>query len=103
MADSTNQALLLLGGRRARRVPSPQHPFGYGRERYIYAFIVSIVLFTLGGLYALYEGYQKLRHPHELSAPVVAVVVLVLAIGLESYALVTAARVANQTRGDRSW
>ena len=103
VADSTNQALLLLGGRRARRSPSAQHPFGYGRERYIYAFIVSIVLFTLGGLYAVYEGYQKLRHPHELSSPLVAIVVLVIAMGLEGYALRTAMAVANQTRGGRSW
>src|SRR4051812_9587107 len=64
VADSANQALLLVGGRRARRVASAEHPFGYARERYIYAFLVSIVLFTLGGLYAVYEGYQKVLHPH---------------------------------------
>jgi len=103
VADSTNQALLLVGGRQARRAPSNQHPFGYDRERYIYAFIVSIVLFTLGGLYALYEGDQKIRHPHELTTPLVAVGVLMAAIVLEGYALRTAAQVANRTRGERSW
>ena len=103
VADSTNQALLLVGGRRSRRAPSTEHPFGYGRTRYIYAFIVSIVLFTVGGVYALYEGYQKIRHPHELSTPVVAIVVLVVAMILEGYALRTAAQTANQTRGARSW
>src|SRR5918911_5529389 len=62
VADSTNQVLLLIGGRRAKQAPSLEHPFGYARERYVYAFLVSMVLFTLGGLYALYEGYQKIRH-----------------------------------------
>jgi cation diffusion facilitator family transporter len=103
VADSTNQALLLIGGRRAHRAPDARHPFGHGRERYIYAFIVSIVLFTLGGLYALYEGYQKIRHPHELTSPAVAVVVLLVAVALEGYALRTAARIANRTRGVNSW
>jgi cation diffusion facilitator family transporter len=103
MADSANQALLLIGGRRARRQASALHPFGYARERYIYAFIVSIVLFSLGGLYALYEGYQKLLHPPRLTSPIVAVVVLVIAIGLEGYALRTAAVQANRGRGDLSW
>ena len=64
LADSGNQALLLLGGRSAPQ-GRPQHPFGYGRERYIYAFIVSIVLFTVGGLFAIYEGYEKIQHPHD--------------------------------------
>jgi cation diffusion facilitator family transporter len=103
VADSANQALLLIGGRRARRAASEQHPFGYARERYIYAFLVSIVLFTLGGLYALYEGYQKTLRPHELTSPLVAIVVLVVSIGLEGYALHTAVRIANRTRGRRSW
>ncbi|WP_432838735.1 cation diffusion facilitator family transporter [Dactylosporangium sp. CA-092794] len=103
LADTTNQALLLVGGRRARRAADEQHPFGYARERYIYAFIVSIVLFTLGGLFALYEGYHKITHPEELSSPLVAVIILVIAIGLEGYALITAARSANETRGNRSW
>ncbi|GGM44915.1 cation diffusion facilitator family transporter [Dactylosporangium sucinum] len=103
LADTTNQALLLVGGRRARREADEKHPFGYARERYIYAFIVSIVLFTLGGLFALYEGYEKIRHPHELTSPLVAVVILVIAIGLEGYALYTAAKSANEIRGGKTW
>jgi cation diffusion facilitator family transporter len=103
VADSTNQVLLLIGGRRAQRQASALHPFGYARERYIYAFIVSIVLFSLGGLYALYEGYQKLLHPHALTSPIIAVAVLLIAMGLEGYALHTAAGQANRSRGDLSW
>jgi cation diffusion facilitator family transporter len=103
VADSANQVLLLIGGARARRAPSALHPFGYARERYVYAFLVAIVLFTAGGLYALYEGYHKVSDPHELSSPVVAVVVLLVAMGLEGYALRTAVRQANRVRGGRSW
>ncbi|KPC68310.1 cation diffusion facilitator family transporter, partial [Streptomyces sp. NRRL F-6602] len=66
LADSGNQGLLLLGGKRAKRQATPEHPFGYGRERYIYAFLVSIVLFSVGGMFAIYEGYEKIKHPHEL-------------------------------------
>ncbi|MGN9768234.1 cation diffusion facilitator family transporter [Micromonospora sp. SD12] len=103
VADSTNQALLLIGGKRARRAPSALHPFGYARERYIYAFIVAIVLFSIGGLYALYEGYHKISDPHELTSPLIAVAVLVIAIALESYALYTAVKEANKVRGTRGW
>ena len=103
VADSGNQALLLLGGRRARRVASTLHPFGYGRERYIYAFLVAIVLFTLGGLYALYEGWHKMTDPHPLTSPMIAVGVLVVAIGLEAFALRTAVRESNKVRAGRSW
>ncbi|GAA2325693.1 cation diffusion facilitator family transporter [Dactylosporangium salmoneum] len=103
LADTTNQALLLIGGRRAKKAANEQHPFGYARERYIYAFIVSIVLFTLGGLFAVYEGYHKILHPTDLDNPIVAVIILVIAICLEGYALLTAARSANETRGNRTW
>ncbi|MEU8609261.1 cation diffusion facilitator family transporter [Actinoplanes sp. NPDC048791] len=103
VADSANQVLLLIGGRRARRPASALHPFGYARERYVYAFLVAIVLFSLGGLYALYEGYHKVIDPHPLESPLVAVVVLLLAAVLEGYALRTAVGEANRTRGDRSW
>lgn len=103
VADASNQALLLLGKKRSEREASPAHPFGYGRERYIYAFIVAIVLFTVGGLYAIYEGYHKLSDPHELSSPLVAVVVLVIAIVLESFSLRTAVQESNAVRGKRSW
>jgi len=103
LADSANQALLLIGGRRARRAATDLHPFGFARERYIYAFLVAIVLFSVGGLYALYEGWRKVTDPHELSSPLVAVVVLVIALALEGYALRTAAREANKVRGTDSW
>jgi cation diffusion facilitator family transporter len=103
VADSGNQVLLLIGGRHARQAPSALHQFGYARVRYLYAFLVAIVLFTLGGLYALYEGYHKLTDPHPLSSPLIAVVVLLIAFVLEGYALRTAVREANRTRGTRSW
>lgn len=103
VADSGNQALLLLGGRRAQRDASPQHPFGYGRDRYIYAFIVSIVLFSLGGLFALWEGYEKLAHPHPIERAWVAIGVLVIAIVLESFSFRTAIVESNRIRGKASW
>jgi len=103
VADSGNQVLLLIGGKRARQAPSTLHPFGYARARYIYAFLVAVVLFTLGGLYALYEGHHKIVDPHPLTSPLVAVAVLVIAIALEGYALRTAVREANRTRGSRDW
>ncbi|HEU4346921.1 MAG TPA: cation diffusion facilitator family transporter [Actinoplanes sp.] len=104
VADSGNQALLLLGGKRSRRQATPDHPFGYGRDRYIYAFIVAIVLFSVGGLFALYEGYHKVieRHPIE-SWQWVPVTVLVVAIVLESFSFRTAIRESNHVRGDSSW
>ncbi len=107
LADTGNQALLLLGGKRARRRADAEHPFGYGRERYIYAFIVSIVLFSLGGLFALYEGYHKIQSvldgEAELVSPVVAIVVLLVAITLEGFSLRTAVRESNEVRGSQSW
>ena len=104
VADSGNQALLLIGGKRATRKATPEHPFGYGRERYIYAFIVSIVLFSIGGLFALYEAYHKIRHPEAIDAwQWVPVVVLVIAIGLEGYSFRTAIAESNHTRGSTSW
>jgi len=104
VADSGNQALLLLGGRRAQRDATPKHPFGYGRERYIYAFIVSIVLFSVGGLFALYEGWHKLQDPHAIDTwQWVPVVVLLTAIGLESFSFRTAIQESNHIRGEASW
>jgi cation diffusion facilitator family transporter len=85
VADSGNQGLLLFGGRRSRRAADARHPFGYGRERYVYAFIVSIVLFSVGGSFALYEGYHKLVDPEPITQwQWVPVLVLVIAIGPES-------------------
>jgi cation diffusion facilitator family transporter len=90
LADTGNQGLLLLGGRRAQRKADVEHPFGYGRERYFWAFVVALVLFSMGGLFALYEGISKVRHPHETENLYVAVGILVFAIALETYSLRTA-------------
>ncbi|MET8688214.1 cation transporter [Streptomyces sp. NPDC004732] len=103
LADSGNQGLLLLGGKKAQREATPQHPFGYGRERYIYAFLVSIVLFSVGGMFAIYEGYEKIKHPHELEHWYWPVGVLVFAIIAESFSFRTAIKESNQTRGGLSW
>lgn len=98
VTDTTNQALLLLGMRRARRPATPEHPFGYGRERYFWAFIVAVVLFTAGGVASILEGYEKLRHPHEVSSFVWAIGVLAVAIVFESISMVVAVREANHVR-----
>jgi cation diffusion facilitator family transporter len=111
VADSGNQLLLLIGGRRARRAADEQHPFGYGRERYIFAFIVSIVLFSVGGLFALYEAYHKwhearLGHPDQLLESRwwwVPLVVLGIAIVAEGLSFRTAVRESNKTRGRQRW
>ncbi|MGC5018364.1 cation diffusion facilitator family transporter [Micromonospora sp. DT47] len=104
VADSGNQGLLLLGGKRAKREATPQHPFGYGRERYIYAFIVSIVLFSVGGLFALYEAYHKWSHKGGIDEwQWVPVTVLVAAIIMESFSLRTAIKESNLVRGNQSW
>ncbi|MET9517724.1 cation diffusion facilitator family transporter [Streptomyces sp. NPDC002994] len=103
LADSGNQGLLLLGGKKAKREATPQHPFGYGRERYIYAFLVSIVLFSVGGMFAIYEGYEKIKHPHEIEAWYWPVGVLVFAIIAETFSFRTAIVESNQTRGNLSW
>ncbi|WP_433547375.1 cation diffusion facilitator family transporter [Streptomyces sp. CA-294286] len=103
LADSGNQGLLLLGGKKAKREATPQHPFGYGRERYIYAFLVSIVLFTVGGMFAIYEGYEKIHDPHEIEAWYWPVGVLVFAIIAESFSFRTAIQESNATRGQQSW
>jgi cation diffusion facilitator family transporter len=103
VADSGNQTMLLIGGRLARRGPDPDHQFGHGSVRYFAAFLVAVVLFTLGSLFSLYEGYQKLRHPHELETPSVALAILAVALLLEGLSLRTAVREANPLRGDQSW
>jgi len=90
LADSGNQLLLLLGGRQAQRKADQEHPFGYGRERYVYAFVVSIILFSVGGLFSIYEGVEKITHPHELDHVWIAILVLVIAIVLEGMSLRTA-------------
>ncbi|MFH8370913.1 cation diffusion facilitator family transporter [Streptomyces sp. NPDC018031] len=103
LADSGNQGLLLLGGKKAKREATPEHPFGYGRERYIYAFLVSIVLFALGGAFALYEGYEKIKHPHEIEHWYWPVGVLVFAIIAETFSFRTAIKESNHVRGGLTW
>ncbi len=103
VADSGNQVLLIIGGRKARRAATPEHPFGYGRQRYIFAFMVSIVLFSVGGLFSILEGVEKLQHPHELEMVWLPLVVLGAAIVMESFSLRTAVRESNHVRGGKSW
>jgi cation diffusion facilitator family transporter len=98
VADTGNQGLLLLGGRRAKRAATPQHPFGYGRERYFWSFVVALILFSLGGMFAIYEGYQKIRDPHELVSPEIAIGILLVGILLESLSFRTAVVEANKVR-----
>jgi cation diffusion facilitator family transporter len=104
LADSGNQLLLIIGGRRSRRKADTEHPFGYGRERYIYAFIVAIVLFSVGGLFALYEGYHKIREPHPIEEwQWVPIAVLLAAMTMEGFSFRTAVHESNQVRGDATW
>lgn len=105
VADTSNQGLLLLGQKRAGREADKLHPFGYGRSRYFYSFVVALVLFTLGSLFAIYEGIHKIQHSHDhgLESPLVAVVILVVAICLESYSFATAYRESKPLKGTTSW
>jgi len=103
VADSGNQTMLLFGSRVARKEADRKHPFGHGRVRFFAAFLVAVVLFTLGSLFSLYEGYEKLRHPHELESPAVALAILVVALVLEGVSLRTAVREASPMRGRQSW
>lgn len=103
VADSGNQALLLVGGKKARKEASEQHPFGYGRERYVYSFLVAVVLFAVGGVFALYEGYEKITHPHEVEHWYWPVGVLVFAIVAESVSFRTAVKESNEIRGELGW
>ena len=92
LADTANQGLLFLGGTRAARARDDDHPFGHERERFFWAFVVALILFSMGGLFALYEGIQKLRHPHETESMMVAIVILSVAIVLEGFSLRTAVK-----------
>lgn len=102
LADSGNQVLLLVGNKRAKKGADEHHNFGYGRRRYVYGFIVAIVLFLVGGLFSLYEGIHKFQNPEPLTDWWIAVVVLLVAIALESFSFRTAVREANRSRGKRS-
>jgi cation diffusion facilitator family transporter len=102
-ADSANQLLLLLGGRLAKRKADAEHPFGYGRERYVWAFIVALILFSVGGVFSIVEGIEKLQEPHEITLPLVPLGVLLVAIVLESFSLRTAVKESNLVRGKAGW
>ena len=103
VADVSNQGLLLLGGRRSRREPTATHPFGYGRERYFWSFVVSVVLFSLGSAFAVYEGIEKVRHPHEIHSVGLALAILGTGIVLESWSFRTAIVAASPERRGLSW
>ncbi|HET9259200.1 MAG TPA: cation diffusion facilitator family transporter [Acidimicrobiia bacterium] len=103
VADTANQGLLLLGGRRAKRVADDRHQFGYGRERYFWAFVVAMVLFALGGLFSIYEAIEKIRHPHELSSLGWAIGVLVFGIVVEAFSFRVAIIEASRVKGNKTW
>lgn len=103
VADTANQGLLLLGGNRARKLADDQHQFGYGRERYFWAFVVAMVLFSLGGLFSIYEGIEKITHPHEIESVGWAIGVLLFAMVAEGFSLRTAIHESRPLKGNRSW
>ena len=103
LADTGNQLLLLRGASVSTKKANAEHPFGFGRERYVYAFVVSIILFSAGGVFSLYEGVNKIQHPHPLENAWIPIVVLVIAMALEAFSLRTAMRESNRVRGTDSW
>jgi cation diffusion facilitator family transporter len=103
LADTSNQGLLLLGGKRAKRAATSEHPFGYGRDRYFYSFVVALLLFSLGSVFAIYEGLHKLEEPEPLTSPLVAIAILLVAIGLESYSFRTAITESRELKGSGTW
>jgi cation diffusion facilitator family transporter len=102
LADTGNQGLLLLGGRKSRKQADDSHPFGYGRERFVFAFVVSIILFSVGGVFSIWEGIQKLGSPHPLENPWIPVIVLLVSIVLESFSFRTAIRESRHSRNGES-
>ena len=103
VADTSNQGLLLLGGKRAQRAATAEHPFGYGRDRYFYAFVVALLLFSLGSIFAIYEGVDKLGSHEPLTSPLVAIIILLVAIGLESFSFRTAIVESKPLKGGSTW
>ncbi|MFC9894012.1 cation diffusion facilitator family transporter [Nocardia sp. NPDC127579] len=103
VADTGNQGLLLIGQKRSEHEPDAKHPFGYGRNRYFYAFVVALVLFTLGSLVAIHDGINKIRDPEHLEQPFVAIAILLVALCLESYSLRTGMRESRALKGRGSW
>ena len=103
LADTSNQALLLLGRRTSKREATAAHPFGFGRERYFYGFIVALLLFSVGAIFAIYEGVEKIITPHPLEAPLVAIVILFVAALMEGLSFRTAMKESRVTKGKVSW
>jgi cation diffusion facilitator family transporter len=103
VADTGNELLLIVGRGRSSRPASEEHPFGFGRERYFYGFVVSVMLFTVGGAFSIYDGVHKIMKPEPVHAALVAFIVLGLSAVLEGFSLRTGIREANEVRGDRSW
>jgi cation diffusion facilitator family transporter len=103
VADTGNEVLLLVGHGRSLRPPSDEHPFGFGRERYFYGFVVSVMLFTVGAAFSVYDGIHKIVNPEAIRAPLVAIVVLALSAVLEGFSLRTGVHEANKVRGNRNW
>ncbi|MDQ1378688.1 MAG: hypothetical protein QOE15_2861 [Acidimicrobiaceae bacterium] len=103
LADTTNQGLLFLGGARARKKATPEHPFGYGRERFFWAFVVALVIFSAGAMFALFEGVDKLRHPHKLESAGWAVGILLVSMAMEGFSFRTAVHESKRTKGSESW
>ncbi|MFC5291008.1 cation diffusion facilitator family transporter [Actinokineospora guangxiensis] len=103
VADTSNQGLLLLGQKTSQRRATKEHPFGYGRDRYFWSFVVALMLFSLGSVFALYEGFHKLSHPEPLKSPIVAVIILLVAIGLEIWSFRTAIVESRKIKGDATW
>jgi cation diffusion facilitator family transporter len=103
VADSVNELLLLVGKRQARRRPDTLHQFGYGRSRYFYSFIVALTLFAMGSVFAIYEGYHKITHPEPLTAPALAIAILVVAALLDGCSLRTARMQSQRLKGSGSW
>lgn len=102
LADTGNQVLLLIGLRRARLPPTPEHPLGYGKAIYFWSFLVALILFSIGGLVSIYEGLHKLAHPEPLRAPLIAVGVLVFSLAAEAVSMWGCLREVNKVRGARS-
>jgi cation diffusion facilitator family transporter len=103
VADSGNQVLLVIGRIRSRREETVEHPFGFGAERYVYAFVVAVVLFVVGAIFSLYEGVSRIRHPESVVSPAVAFAVLGVAIALEAFSFRTAIKESDRSRGAASW
>lgn len=103
LVDTVNQILLLYGIKRSKKSPDAQHPFGYGKELYFWSFIVSIMIFGLGGGISIYQGVTHIIHPEALGDPTISYIVLLLSIIFESSSLVIAIKAFNQTRGELSW